>query len=80
VQTFILDLKLLGKSNWLQPITGGIRGRWVLSYLVEGGGEREDRPGKGGGTGKEDEADIRGDGQEKQVSGVHLWEDSQDSS
>jgi hypothetical protein len=44
-----LNLKLLGKQKWLQPITGGTRGRWVLSYLVPG--ER-----------REEEAAMRGDG------------------
>jgi hypothetical protein len=37
VQTLFLDLKLLVKQNWLQPITGGIRGRCVWSDLVVGG-------------------------------------------
>ena len=56
MQTLFLDLILLVKSNWLQPITGEITGRWVLSYLVEGREEREkeERPGKGGRMGKED--------------------------
>jgi hypothetical protein len=45
VQTLFLNLKLLVKKKWQQPVTGGIRGRWVWSYLV--GGEvkgREERP------------------------------------
>lgn len=40
-QTLFLSLKLLAKQKWLQPISGGTRGRWVLSYLV--GGEEEKR-------------------------------------
>jgi hypothetical protein len=45
VQTLLLDLKLLGKYNWVQPITGGMRGRWVRSDLVrtERGEEEEER-------------------------------------
>jgi hypothetical protein len=32
-------LKLLAKYNWLQPVTGGIRGRCV--WNAEVGGQRE---------------------------------------
>ena len=36
VQTLFLNLKLLAKQQWLQSITGGIRGRQVLSFLIGG--------------------------------------------
>lgn len=44
VQTLFLNLELLvkKKENWLQPITGGIRGGRVLSYLVRGDEEEEE--------------------------------------
>jgi hypothetical protein len=38
-----LDLKLLGKYNWVQPITGGIRTRWVSSAWLEEDRYREER-------------------------------------
>lgn len=51
VQILFLDWKLLVKSIWLQLIPRGIRGRWLLTYLVQG----EEREGKGGRIEEEDE-------------------------
>lgn len=42
VQTLFLSVKLMVKNKWLQPITRGIRGRWVWSYLVVGCREEEE--------------------------------------
>ena len=42
VQTLFLGLKLLVKSNWLQPMTGGIRGRWWVWNGLVGGETKEE--------------------------------------
>jgi hypothetical protein len=54
-----LDLKLLVKSNWLQPITGGIRDRWWVWNDLVGGETKKD----GGRRRRREEAAMREDGQ-----------------
>jgi hypothetical protein len=51
-----LDLKLLVKENWLQPITEGIRGRWARSDLV--GGQRKRNEEEARRRRKEEEGEV----------------------
>ena len=57
MQTLLLDLNLVVRANWPQPVAGGIRGGWIWSgWRTETKGRRrkkKDRRGEEGGGGRE---------------------------